>query len=53
MAAIIRTGWKGDTEPPAEAQAASVSDAWQLWHLTLEQWTDFGERQFQDPTQGS
>jgi len=26
-----------------------VIEAWQLWHLTLEQWTDFGARQFQDP----
>jgi len=35
------------TQRPRPSEA--VIEAWQLWHLTLEQWTDFGERQFQDP----
>jgi hypothetical protein len=49
MAAMIYSGRKTGGEPLAHAQASAVSEAWQLWHLTLEQWTDFGERQFQEP----
>lgn len=54
MAAIIYAGRKSGsakrtTDALARAQAEAVGEAWQLWHLTLEQWTDFGERQFHDP----
>jgi hypothetical protein len=53
MAAIIYSGRRTVGEPPTDAQAAAVSEAWQLWHLTLEHWTDFGERQFQEPGSGA
>jgi hypothetical protein len=54
MAAIIYSGrrsggGKKAADAMAKAQGEAVIEAWQLWHLTLEQWTDFGERQFQDP----
>jgi len=54
MAAIICSGRKSGggkkaADATAQAQAQAVNEAWQLWHLTLEQWTDFGERQFHHP----
>ena len=53
MAAIIYSGHRTGAEPPTDAQTAAVSEAWQLWHRTLDDWTDFGERQFQEPNPGS
>jgi hypothetical protein len=54
LAGIVETVWGGRSAGAVaagrRAQAAAVSEAWQLWHVTLEQWTDFGERQFQEPT---
>ena len=54
MAAIIYNGRKSGggkktADAIAKAQAEAVGEAWQLWHLTMEQWTDSGVRQFHDP----
>lgn len=54
MAAIIYSGrtsgaGKKTADAIAKAQAEAAGEAWQLWHLTMEQWTDSGVRQFPDP----
>ena len=41
MAAIIyRDRSKKGNASPEQAQAAAVAEAWRLWHLALDQWTD-------------
>jgi hypothetical protein len=48
MAAIIYSNRReGDPDRP-ETRQASVEDAWHLWHLTMDEWSDPGTRHLPD-----
>jgi len=52
MAAIIYSG-RGDAEAdPPETRQSAVEEAWHLWHLTMEEWSDPGPGRFGDSSMG-
>ena len=50
MAAVLyRERSRKGNASPEQARAVPVADAWRLWHLALEQWTDASSRDPHDP----
>ena len=51
MAAVLyRERSKKGNASPAPAQAAAVAEAWHLWHLTLEHWSDSSAPDVHEPS---
>lgn len=46
MAAIIYSGRRGPDSVGHDTRQAAVEEAWQIWHLTMNGWTDSGPRPF-------
>jgi hypothetical protein len=44
MAAIIYSGRREGEGPHAETRQTAVEEAWHIWHLTMDQWSDPGAR---------
>jgi hypothetical protein len=44
MAAIIYTRRREGEGPHAETRQTAVEEAWHIWHLTLDEWSDPGAR---------
>jgi hypothetical protein len=40
MAAIIYSGRRDAPTERAETRQAAVEEAWHLWHLTMDEWSD-------------
>jgi hypothetical protein len=54
MAAIIYSGRRDQVEEVRpETRQAAVEEAWQLWHLTMDEWSDPGLRRLDRPMMGS
>ena len=49
MAAIIYSGRREAEPPHADTRQSAVEEAWHLWHLTMDEWSDPGARRFDDP----
>lgn len=49
MAAIIYSRHREGDDSRAETRQSAVEEAWQIWHLTMDEWSDPGTRQFPDP----
>jgi hypothetical protein len=45
MAAIIYTGRRDADGPRPETRQLAVEEAWQLWHLAMDEWSDPGRRE--------
>jgi hypothetical protein len=50
MASIIYSGRRDAETERAETRQSAVEEAWQLWHLTMDEWSDPGVRRFDDPS---
>ncbi len=50
MAAIIYSGGREGDPSRAETRQSAVEEAWHLWHLTMDEWSDPGTRRFDDPS---
>ena len=46
MAAIIYSGRRGPDSGGHDTRQAAVEEAWQIWHLTMNGWSDSGPRPF-------
>ena len=46
MAAIIYSGRRDPDSAGQETRQAAVEEAWRIWHLTMEGWTDQAQRPF-------
>ena len=44
MAAIIYTGRRESEAARPETRQAAVEEAWHLWHLAMDEWSDPGTR---------
>ena len=44
MAAIIYSGRREGELSRPETRQAAVEDAWHLWHLAMDEWSDPGSR---------
>jgi hypothetical protein len=44
MAAIIYSGRREGDGPHAETRQTAVEEAWHLWHLAMDEWSDTGTR---------
>jgi hypothetical protein len=44
MAAIIYSGRNGKESEKVDGRQSAVEEAWQLWHLTMKEWSDPGIR---------
>jgi len=44
MAAIIYSGRREGDGPHAETRQTAVEEAWHLWHLSTDEWSDSGAR---------
>ena len=44
MAAIIYSGRRDGEGPRPETHQAAVEEAWHLWHLAMDEWSDPGSR---------
>jgi hypothetical protein len=44
MAAIIYSGRREGEGPHAETRQAAVEEAWHIWHLSMDEWSDPGAR---------
>jgi hypothetical protein len=44
MAAIIYSGRREGEAARPETRQAAVEEAWHLWHLTMDEWSDPGTR---------
>ena len=44
MAAIIYTGRRESEAARPETRQAAVEEAWHLWHLAMDEWSDPGSR---------
>lgn len=53
MAAIIYSGRRDTESGQAETRQAAVEEAWQLWHLTMDEWSDPGTRHLPDHPPGA
>jgi hypothetical protein len=49
MAAIIYSGRREGESAHADTRQSAVEEAWHLWHLTMDEWSDPGIRRFDDP----
>jgi hypothetical protein len=49
MAAIIYSGRRDSETEQAETRQSAVEEAWHLWHLTMDDWTDPGARRLEEP----
>jgi hypothetical protein len=50
MAAIIYSGRRDQHEDVRpETRQSAVEEAWQLWHLTMDEWSDPGPRRLDRP----
>jgi hypothetical protein len=50
MAAIIYSGRRDQLEEVRpETRQSAVEEAWQLWHLTMDEWSDPGIRRLDRP----
>jgi hypothetical protein len=52
MAAIIYSGHRENEAARPETRQSAVEEAWHLWHLTMDAWSDPGERSFEDTKLG-
>jgi hypothetical protein len=53
MAAIIYSGRRDQLEEARpETRQSAVEEAWQLWHLTMDEWSDPGIRRLDRPMRG-
>jgi hypothetical protein len=53
MAAIIYSGKRDQPEEVRpETRQSAVEEAWQLWHLTMDGWSDPGIRRLDRPMMG-
>jgi hypothetical protein len=53
MAAIIYSGRRDQLEEVRpETRQSAVEEAWQLWHLTMDEWSDSGIRRLDRPMPG-
>jgi hypothetical protein len=48
MAAIIYSGRRDTETERAETRQSAVEEAWQLWHLTMDEWSDPGVRRLDE-----
>lgn len=46
MAAIIYSGRKDGESERGETRQSAVEDAWHLWHLAMDEWSDPGARRY-------
>jgi hypothetical protein len=53
MAAIIYSGHRETEAARPETRQSAVEEAWHLWHLTMDAWSDPGVRPFEDTKLGS
>jgi len=44
MAAIIYSGRREGDGPHADTQQTAVEEAWHIWHLAMDEWSDPGAR---------
>jgi hypothetical protein len=44
MAAIIYSGRREGEAPRPETRQLAVEEAWHLWHLAMDEWSDPGAR---------
>ena len=52
MAAIIYSGRREVDGPHAETRQTAVEEAWHIWHLAMDEWSDPGARRMdQHPMQ--
>jgi hypothetical protein len=52
MAAIIYSGRREADGPHAETRQTAVEEAWHIWHLAMDEWSDPGARRMdRDPMQ--
>jgi hypothetical protein len=49
MAAIIYSGRNGKESEKVDSRQSAVEGAWQLWHLTMKEWSDAGIRHLDEP----
>jgi hypothetical protein len=52
MAAIIYSGHRENEAARPETRQAAVEEAWHLWHLTMDTWSDPGVRPLEDTKLG-
>jgi hypothetical protein len=48
MAAIIYSGRTGKDSRKTETRQSAVEEAWHLWHLAMDEWSDPGVRNRRD-----
>jgi hypothetical protein len=53
MSAIIYSGRRDTEDDRPETRQSAVEQAWALWHLTMDEWSDPGARRFDQPGLGS
>ena len=44
MAAVIYSGRTGKDSRKTETRQSAVEEAWHLWHLAMDEWSDPGAR---------
>jgi hypothetical protein len=49
MAAIIYSGRREGEGPHAETRQTAVEEAWHIWHLAMDEWSDSGARRTARP----
>jgi hypothetical protein len=49
MAAIIYSGRREGDGPHADTRQTAVEEAWHLWHLAMDEWSDPGTRSLDQP----
>lgn len=52
MAAIIYSGRREGHGPHADTRQTAVEEAWHLWHLAMDEWSDPGARRVEQPPLG-
>jgi hypothetical protein len=52
MAAIIYSRHRETEADRPETRQSAVEEAWHLWHLTMDAWSDPGVRPFEDTKLG-
>jgi hypothetical protein len=49
MAAIIYSGRRDPEDDRPETRQSAVEEAWALWHLSMEEWSDPSVRRLDQP----
>jgi hypothetical protein len=51
MAAIIYSGRRETADERSETRQAAVEEAWHLWHLAMDEWSDPGSGRADGPSE--